>query len=163
MESVPPMTPEAAQASLQALTSARERIANRITSPWWYRVGTGLCMASGFVGMSLIMGNSGPGIPDGDSYPAGNLLIALGCCLVPCVLIWALRRSTGVSIDRYGPGTPGRYDAITFLLLAVAFVLQGWLGVPFAVAAAGVGAFVLAYAKERHIDALLRERVRKGK
>ena len=72
MASVPPMTPESARSSLQELTSAREHIANRITSPWWYRVGTGLCMAFGFVGMSLIMGNSGPGIPDGDSYPAGT-------------------------------------------------------------------------------------------
>jgi hypothetical protein len=59
MESVPPMTPEAAQASLQELTSAREHIANRITSRWWYRVGAALCMASGFAGMSLLTGNSG--------------------------------------------------------------------------------------------------------
>ena len=162
MESVPPMTPEAAQASLQELTSARERIASRITSPWWYRVGAALCVASGFVGTSLLIGNSGPGVPDGDSYPAGYVLVALGCCIGLPVLLWALHRSTGVSIDRYSQGM-ARHEIVMFSLIAVGFLLQGWLRVPFALAAVGVVAFVVMYDNERRIDISLRERVRAGR
>jgi hypothetical protein len=157
MESVPPMTPEAAQASLQELTSARERIANRITSPWWYRVGAALCMASGLVGMSLLTGNSGPG---GPGYPGGFELM-LVCCIGFPVLMWALHRSTGVSIDRYDEGV-ARYELVMFALIAVGFLLQGWLRVPFALAAVGIVASVVQYDIERRIDTSLRERVRVG-
>ena len=155
MESVPPMTPEAAQASLQELTSARERIANRITLPWWYRVGAALCMASGFVGMSLLTGNSGPG---GPGYP-GGIELTLGCCIGFPVLLWALHRSTGVSIDRYDEGV-ARHELVIFSLMAVGFLLQGWLRVPFALAAVGVVVLVVQYDIERRIDTSLRERVR---
>jgi hypothetical protein len=155
MESVPPMTPEAAQASLQELTTARERIASRITSPWWYRVGAALCMASGFVGMSLLIGNSGPGGP-GNS--AGTVLI-VGCCIGFPILLWTLHRSTGVSIARYSEGV-ARHELVIFSLMAVGFLLQGWLRVPFALAAVGVGVLVVQYDIERRIDTSLRERVR---
>jgi hypothetical protein len=73
--------------------------------------------------------------------------------------MWALHRSTGVSIDRYNEGV-ARYELVMFALIAVGFLLQGWLRVPFALAAVGVVAFVVQYDIERRIDTSLRERVR---
>ena len=86
-------------------------------------------------------------------------LIVLGACVAPIVLLWALNRSTGISIDRYSQGMAGWY-IVTFSLLVVAFVLQAFLHVPFALVAAGLVAYVVTYDRECRLDALLRDRVR---
>jgi hypothetical protein len=64
-----------------------------------------------------------------------------------------------VSIDRYDEGV-ARHELVIFSLMAVGFLLQGWLRVPFALAAVGVVVLVVQYDIERRIDTSLRERVR---
>lgn len=158
MESSSYTTPDSARAALRELTTVRGRIADRITSPWWYRVGVSLSTTCLFLGMGLVLGRPDPG---SGAEAASSLLIASGACVAPIALLWALKRSTGVSIDRYSQGMAG-WCIVMFSLLAVAFVLQQFVGVPFALAAAGVVAFVVTYDRERRIDAPLRERVRAG-
>lgn len=150
------MTPDSARTALQDLGAARERIAVRISSPWWYRVGIALCTACMFVGMGLLVGRPAPG---SGVEAASMSLIVLGACVAPIVLLWALNRSTGISIDRYSQGMAGWY-IVTFSLLVVAFVLQAFLHVTFALVAAGLVAYVVTYDRECRLDALLRERVR---
>ena len=151
-------TPDAARATLQALTSARERIADRVTAPWWYRSGAALRTACLFLGMGLVVGRPDPGSA---AETGSSLLIVLGACIAPVALLWGLKRSSGVSIDRYAQRMAAWYAAV-FSLLAVAFVLQQVLGVPHALAMAGVAAFVVTLVNERRIDAAVRERVRAG-
>lgn len=151
-------TPDAARATLLEIATAQERIADRVTSPWWYRLGAALSTACLFVGMGLVVGELDP---SGRAEAASSLLTALGACVAPVALLWALKRSTGVSIDRYSGAMAGWYIAM-FTLLAVGFVLQQVLDVTYALAGAGAVAFVVTLVNERRIDASLRERVRAG-
>jgi hypothetical protein len=111
-----------------------------------------------FVGMGVLVGRPTPG---GGAETAAVVLIALGACVGPIALLWALNRSTGVSIDRYSRGT-ARWSTALFTLLAGAFVLQEFVGVPHAVMISSIGAFVLTLVNENRIDTALRERVRTG-
>ncbi|WP_194861369.1 hypothetical protein [Dietzia sp. SYD-A1] len=141
---------------LQNLGVARERIAVRITAPWWYRVGAALSTACLYVGMGLLVGRPAP---DSGVEAVASSLIVLGACVAPVVLLWVLHRSTGVVIDRYAHGMAG-WCVVMVSLLVVAFVFQAFLHVPFALAAAGVIAFVVTYDRECRLDSLLRQRVR---
>ncbi len=149
-------TPDDARAALQETTDARQRLAERIISPSWYRLGAASCTASMFVGMGLLVGRPEAG---GSTESASTLLILFGAILGPMALLWALRRSTGVSIERYGEGL-GAWYVVVFGLLLLGFSLQAFVGVPFALPAAGVVAFVATVVTERRIDDLLRRRVR---
>jgi hypothetical protein len=156
MDSVPRATPDDALAVLRGLDDARGRLAERITSPWWYRLGAASCTASLFAGVGLMAGRSGTG---GASESASMLLIMLGAVVVPAVLLWALKRSTGVSVARYAEGL-GAWYAVVVPLFALGFALQVLAGVPSALFVAGAGGFVATLVRERQIDALLRRRVR---
>jgi len=159
MESGLPTTPDAARAALQDTTSARERIADRATAPWWYHLGAALSTASLFIGAGLVVGRSDPS----DAVETSStLLVAVGACLAPLALLGALKRSTGVSIDRYSHGLAAWY-VVVFTLFAGAFVLQQFWDVPHALAVAGVVALLATLVNERHLDASLRERVRAGR
>ncbi|QCB94795.1 hypothetical protein [Cellulomonas shaoxiangyii] len=158
MESSPNATPADAQAALRRLDDARERLAERITSPWWYRLGAAACTASMFVGAGLIVGRPASG---SSAESASMMLIVLGAIVAPMVLLWALRRSTGMSVERYAEGM-GTWYAVVFGLFAVGFVLQAFAGVPWAMTVAGVGAAVATVVRERSLDGLLRRRVRAG-
>lgn len=158
MESDPKATPDDALAALHELTDTRRRLAERITSPWWYRVGAGACTAALFIGAGLLVGRPEAG---SSAESASTLLIALGAILAPMVLLAALKRSTGISIERYGEGM-GTWCATVFGLFALGFALQAFAGVPLALPIAGVGAFVATVLRERRIDDLLRQRVRDG-
>ena len=159
MESEAFATPDSARAALEDLSSAREHIAERITAPWWYRMGAALSTACLFVGMGLIVGRPDTG---SGTEAISATLIALGACVGPIALLGALKRATGVSIDRYAQGMAGWY-IVVFSLLAIAFILPAFLGVSFALTVAGVVAFVVTYDRERRIDALLRDRVRENR
>lgn len=159
MESRDSVTPDEARAALQELTGAQERIAAQVVAPWWYRLGAALCTASLFVGMGLVVGQTNP---SDAAETASSLLIVLGAVVAPIALLAGLKRSTGVSVDRYSQGM-GVWYVIVFGLLAIAFVLQQFAGVPFALAAGGVGAFIATVFNERRIDALLGGRVRTGR
>ncbi|GAA1436904.1 hypothetical protein GCM10009616_37770 [Microlunatus lacustris] len=156
MESRDRATPDDARVALQETTNAGQRLAERMTSPWWYRLGAASCTASMFVGTGLLVGRPEAG---GSTESASTLLIVFGAILGPLALLWALRRSTGVSIERYGEGL-GAWYVVVFGLLVLGFALQAFAGVPFALSAAGVAAFVATVVTERRIDDLLRRRVR---
>lgn len=156
MENKDSVTPDDALATLQGLNSARQRIADRLTSPWWYRLGAALCTASLFVGTGLVVGVADP---SRSTETWSSLLVVLGAVVAPFALLSGLKRSTGVSVDRYAQGL-GAWYAVVFTLFAVAFALQQFAGVAHALTVAGAGAFLATLLTERHIDALLVDRVR---
>jgi len=159
MESDAGSSPEAARATLGELDTMRERIAHRVAAPWWYRTGMAVSTACLFLGMGVLVGRPEPG---SGAEAASTLIIVLGACVAPIALLWALKRSTGVSIDRYTRGMTGWYVCM-FVLLGAAFVLQAFLNAPFALAGAGVVAFVVTLVNEHRLDASLRARVRAGR
>ena len=158
MESDSRATPNDARAALQEIIDTRRRLAERITSPWWYRLGAAACTASLFLGVGLLVGRPEAG---NSTESASMLLIVFGAILAPMALLTALKRSTGVSIERYGEGL-GTWYAVVFGLFALGFVLQAFVGVALALPVAGIGAFVATVLTERRIDDLLRRRVRDG-
>lgn len=156
MENKDSVTPDDALTTLQELDSAQQRLADRVASPWWYRLGAALCTASLFVGTGLVVGKSDP---SGAAETWSSLLVVVGAVVAPLALLAGLKRSTGVSVDRYAQGL-GAWYAVVFTLFAVAFALQQFAGVPHALIVAGVGAFLATLLTERRIDALLVDRVR---
>lgn len=158
MESSPRATPDAARTALHEVDDARRRLARQIATPWWYRVGSASCTASMFVGTGLLVGR-----PEAGSAAESTalMLVVFGAILAPMVLLWALRRSTGMSVERYAEGM-GTWYAVVFGLFAVGFVLQAFAGVPWAMTVAGVGGAVATVVRERSLDGLLRRRVRAG-
>jgi hypothetical protein len=158
MESRNVPTPGEARSAIQELTEARQRIAERVASPWWYRWGAAASTASLFVGTGLVVG---PADPSGDLDTVSTLLTVTGAVVAPAVLLTALKRSTGVSVDRYARGL-GAWYAVVFGLFAVAFGLQHLGIAPLALPVAGVGAFLATLVTERRIDSLLAERVGAG-
>ncbi|MCC2334953.1 hypothetical protein [Cellulomonas wangsupingiae] len=158
MESSGSPTPDDALALLRDVDTARESLAGRVGSPWWYRLGAALSTASMFVGMGLVVGRPAAG---SDAESASTLLVVLGACVAPAVLMYCLHRATGVAVDRYVHGMLPWYLQV-FGLLALGFVLQAFLDVPLALVAAGAVAFVVTYDRERRIDARLRAQVVAG-
>ncbi|WP_220457980.1 MULTISPECIES: hypothetical protein [unclassified Actinotalea] len=158
METRESATPDDARAALRQLDDARALLAERIASPWWYRLGAASCTTSMFVGMGLLVGR-----PEarGTTESVATLLITLGAVVAPVVLLWALKRATGVSVERYAEGL-GAWYVVVFGLLALAFALQAFAGVPAALHVAGAVAFVATVVTERRIDERLRRRVRAG-
>lgn len=151
-------TSHEARVALRELADARLRLAERVTSPWWYRLGAASCTASLFVGTGLVVGRPQAG---SGTESASTLLVALGAVLAPLGLLWALRRSTGVSVERYDVGL-GAWYVIVFGLFLSGLGLQAFAGVHYALPVAGVGAFVATVVTEARIDDLLRRRVRAG-
>ncbi|WP_243885026.1 hypothetical protein [Cellulomonas fengjieae] len=156
MESSPRATPDAARTALQGVDDARRRLATQISTPWWYRVGSASCTASMFVGTGLLVGRPEAG---GATESTAMMLVVFGAILAPMVLLWALKRSTGVSVERYAQGL-GAWYVVVFSLFALGFALQAFAGVPWALLAAGAVGFVATLLSERRIDGLLRRRVR---
>jgi len=159
MESSDSVTPDEARAALQDFTGAQDRIAAQVTSPWWYRLGAALCTASLFVGMGLVVGRTDP---SDAAETTSSLLVVLGAVVAPVALLAGLKRSTGVSVDRYSQGM-GPWYLVVFLLLAITFALQQFAGIPLAMAVGGIGAFIATLLSERRIDAVLGSRVRTGR
>ena len=158
MESEFEGTPDDARAALQEITDTRRRLAARIASPWWYRLGAAACTASLFLGVGLLVGRPEAG---SSTESASTLLIVFGAIFAPMALLAALKRSTGISVERYSEGL-GTWYAVVFGLFALGLVLQAFVGVPLALPVAGVGAFVATVLTERRLDDLLRRRIRDG-
>jgi hypothetical protein len=159
MESRHIESPDDAQAALRQVDRTQQRLATRLAAPWWYRLGAALCTLSLFVGMGLITGR-----PDADDSAgsAASLIVVVGAVVGPSALLVALRRWSGVSLDRYAEGM-GPWYAVVFGLLGVAFVLQAFAGVPFALLGAGALAFVATFVNERRLDDVVRRRVMAGR
>lgn len=137
--------------AIRGAARAREKLAERVTAPWWYTVGVALSVFAIFLGLGLVEGL--PGL--GDQGTAGNALIAAGAVIAPVALVSALKNATGVSTDRYANGL-GWWYAVAFVLLALGFALQAYADVPFALPVAGVVALVATVMRERQIDTVLR-------
>jgi len=144
-----------ARDALRDVGHARDNLASRLRAPWWYRIGVALCTLALFVGMGLYVGN------ENTSDTLANTVIVLGAVVAPAVLLALLKNATGVSIDRYSKGL-GSWCVLVFGLLIIAFPLQAWAGVRYALPVAGVIAGVATYFRERRIDTLVQDRVRGG-
>ncbi|MFJ5806788.1 hypothetical protein [Streptomyces sp. NPDC093093] len=149
-----PSTPDAAHAlaALDTAAESRARMADRITSPWWYHGGLGLAFALAFASMSLRMANWAVG-------PFILVVFGLG---------WALRRSTGVSMDRYlsTPGASQLFMAYVVALAALAatgMYLEWGADVRWAIAGAGVLIGALTTGMGFRIDAAARRDLRAGR
>lgn len=154
MESSKQPSPNAAHEAMRDIEQARANLAARVESPWWYRVGAALATTSIFVGMGLTL-------TDGVSETLATTVLVLGAIVGPAALLAALKRSTGISVDRYAEGL-GSWYVIVFGLLVVSFALQLWVGVPHAMLVAGVVAGVCTLLRERRIDDIVRRRIRAG-
>ncbi|MFD4141788.1 hypothetical protein [Streptomyces sp. NPDC058572] len=141
-----------AHAALSAVDESRARVARRVTGPWWYHGGLGLAVALVFASMSLRVANWAVG---------AFVLVVLG-------LGWALKRSTGVAIDRY-TGTPGASRLFGIYLLAfvglaaVGMYLEWGADVRWAIAGAGVLIGALTTGLGYRIDAAARRDLRAGR
>lgn len=144
-----------AQLALDQLARVRRTMSARVRAPWWYSWGAALCTASIFVGIGLL-----PMTEEGSTaLPTG--LVVLGAIVGPSVLTVRLRRTAGVSVDRYARGMAW-WHLVVFGLLAVGLVVQIWLQVPHALFVGAGVALVATVLLERHIDRLLVRRVTTG-
>lgn len=143
-----------AHESLQHIHHSRDKLAQRMTTPWWYKLGAALAIFAGFAGIGLV--TEGPGTATYES--AGNLAVILGAIIIPALLLAVLKRTSGVVTDRYVKDARWWY-ALVFGLLIAALVLQSYAGVPYALIFAGVLAFVATLFRERHVDTLQRRRL----
>lgn len=148
-------SPDDARRALEDVDNSRRSIARRISAPWWYRLGTAICTAGLFVGAGLTTA------PGDEPSSLGALLTVTLAVLAPLALLRALKRATGVSIDRYASGV-GTWYAAVFSLFGVALAIQVAAEVAFILPAAGAVAFVATLILEQRIDAQLRERVQTG-
>ncbi|MEU4834828.1 hypothetical protein [Streptosporangium sp. NPDC023615] len=145
--------PAAARAALDSVAEMRAHTAERITSPWWYHAGLGVAMAGACISISMRWASYG---------------VPLFLILVPFALTAALKRSTGLSIDRY-TSTPGARSAYGLYMLPVlvvvgfAMYLEWGAGVYGAVAVAGVLIGVFTVVMGYRMDEALRADVRAGR
>lgn len=141
--------PRAAQAALDDIASMRGRVARRITSPWWYRIGFGLTLAAVLVGFGI----GGTALTTAAGF--GGIAVMSG-------LATRFTRVTGVSLDRYA-SRPGAVFGIGVVVLVIAGLAvrsgvgQWWATLPFAAALV-----VFTVLMEPRIDADVRRRLRGG-
>lgn len=135
---------------LDSVHVARSRLADRLASPWWYKLIAALSTASLFVAISFTL--------DDIFFSTAMALFVFGAIVGPSLGLAALRRATGVSINRYGEGL-GVWYLVVFGIMIVAFVLQYLLQVPYVYYVGAVVAFVATLWLEFHIDRLLRKRM----
>lgn len=151
-------SPDDAQRALEEVAGSRRTIAERVSTPWWYRLGSATCTAGLFVGAGL---STAPGTPGDEPSSLGTALTVALAVVGPLALLAALKRATGVSVDRYASGL-GTWYAVVFSLFGVALTVQVATGVAYVLPAAGVLAFVATLVTEQRIDVRLRERVASG-
>ncbi|GAA5174104.1 hypothetical protein GCM10023321_77250 [Pseudonocardia eucalypti] len=140
--------PTAAKAALRDVHIARDRLADRIETPWWYRVALGLSMAFTFIAI-------GSG-----SEPVALIGGIVGCAVIPSVLMWAASRSTGVSMDRYRSAPANLYALGLFALAGLGLWLRFGLGLTWAMIPAGLLALALTLVMEPRIDVAARGNLR---
>ena len=138
---------------MDSVTAARSRLAERMASPWWYKLVAGLCTASLFVAISFTL--------DDIFFSTAMALFVFGAVVGPSANVAALKRSTGVAVDRYRGGM-GTWYLTVFGVLVVGFVLQYLLSVPNVLHVGAAVAFAATIWLEFHIDRLLRRRIAGG-
>ncbi|WP_310726704.1 hypothetical protein [Streptomyces sp. N2A] len=148
------LDPATARAALDGVSGARARIADRIKSPWWYHPGIGLSLAFAFASPSI----------DWDLIPYG---VILGVGLIPMLLAFLLKRSTGVGVDHYMATEGTRHLAMKYSLLLTGLIVTGavlqWaVGLRWAMAGCGLAAFLLTTFTGHRIEQALHRDVREG-
>ncbi|MEU1277917.1 hypothetical protein [Streptomyces sp. NPDC005805] len=143
---------EAARRALGEAAASRARVADSVSSPWWFHSGLGLAFALVCVSISLRWANWAMG-------PFVLVVLGLG---------WALRRSSGISFDRYTstPGAArvfGAYLLACLVLVASGMTLEWGFGVPWAVAGAGLVTGVLTVVMGHRVDTTVRRELREGR
>ncbi|MEU6717000.1 hypothetical protein ABZ897_36530 [Nonomuraea sp. NPDC046802] len=126
-------------------------MADGITSPWWYHVGLGLSLAFALASMSLRFASFG--VP--------------GAMLAFFLLTWALKRTTGLALDRYSATAGARRVSTVHVLTSLALVLPAavleWgFDVIGALAVAGVLVGVLTVIMGYRVDEAVRRDLRAG-
>lgn len=144
--------PDDADRTLGEVAQTRAALALRLVAPWWYRLGAALCTASLFTGIGLFPTH------ESGSDSLAYALVVLGAIVGPAALTTALKRTTGVAMDRYAQGM-GLWYLVVFGLLTVGLVVHVWLQVPYALFAGAAVAFVATLLLERHIDRLTARRL----
>lgn len=138
---------------MDSVQDARSRLAERLASPWWYKLIAALSTASLFVAISFTL--------DDIFFSSAMALVVFGAIVGPSVNVAELKRRTGVAVDRYRDGL-GAWYLTVFGILVVGFVLQYLLGVPYVLYVGAGVAFVATIWLEFHIDRLLRRRMEGG-
>lgn len=142
--------------TLDDIRQAHRRLASRVRAPWWYHLGAALCTASLFVGIGLFMRADLAGTDSGESM--ATALVILGAIFGPPLLLAALKHRTGVAMDRYSRGL-GAWYGVVFGTFAIAMATQILTGLPHLLFLGAGVAFVATLLLERHIDALLAQRL----
>ncbi|MBT2426780.1 hypothetical protein J7F02_14125 [Streptomyces sp. ISL-112] len=143
---------EAARRALGEAAASRARVADSVSSPWWFHSGLGLAFALVCAAISLRWAEWAMG-------PFVLVVLGLG---------WALRRTSGVTFDRY-TSTPdaaryfGVYLLACLVLVATGMTLEWGFDVRWAVACAGLVAGVLTVVMGFRIDTTVRRELRAGR
>ena len=151
----PASSARSARAALEGVRAARGLVADRVRSPWWYHPALGISFAFAFATVSISWGL----IPYG---------VIIGLSLVPTVLTLAVKRTTGVAIDRY-MATPGArresyvYSLLFVLLIAAGLALEWAADLRWSMAGCGVLVLVLTVVMGRRIEEALALDLRAGR
>ncbi|MEV7897463.1 hypothetical protein [Streptomyces cyaneofuscatus] len=143
---------EAARRALGEAAASRARVADSVSSPWWFHSGLGLAFALVCAAISLRWADWAMG-------PFVVVVLGLG---------WALSRTSGVTFDRY-TSTPdaaryfGAYLLVCLVLVASGMTLEWGFDVRWAVAGAGLVAGVLTVVMGYRVDATVRRELRAGR
>ncbi|MET9091364.1 hypothetical protein ABZX72_04675 [Streptomyces cyaneofuscatus] len=143
---------EAARRALGEVATSRARVADRVSSPWWFHSGLGLAFALACAAISLRWADWAMG-------PFVLAVLGLG---------WAIRRTSGVTFDRY-TSTPdaaryfGAYLLACLVLVASGMTLEWGFDVRWAIAGAGLVASVLTVVMGHRVDATVRRELRAGR
>lgn len=146
-----------AHTALADVGSARESVAARLVTPWWYHPALGLIIGAIVVTAAL------------DLHNAIRLPVALGGAVGIGLLVGAYQRLTGLWVDMRNLGRGSRAWWLAYAVLVVVLVgtsliptfsgtaLPPWLAALMG-AAAVIGTIVLG----RRVDATMREEIRTG-
>ncbi|RLV67647.1 hypothetical protein STAN_3171 [Streptomyces sp. CBMAI 2042] len=143
---------EAARRALGEVATSRARVADSVSSPWWFHSGLGLTFALACAAISLRWTDWAMG-------PFVLAVLGLG---------WAIRRTSGVTFDRY-TSTPdaardfGAYLLACLVLASSGMTLEWGFDVRWAIAGAGLVAGVLTVVMGYRVDATVRRELRAGR
>ncbi|MDX3377931.1 hypothetical protein PV390_26370 [Streptomyces sp. ME02-6991-2A] len=143
---------EAARRALGEAAASRARVADSVSSPWWFHGGLGLAFVLVCAAISLRWA---------DWVMGPFVLVVLG-------LGWALRRTSGVTFDRYTSAPDaaryfGAYLLACLVLVASGMTLEWGFDVRWAVACAGLVAGALTVVMGYRVDATVRRELRAGR
>lgn len=146
--------------TLEDIQQVQRRLATCVQAPCWYHLGAAVCTASLFLGIGLYMRADLAGLADGTTL--ATTLTILVAIIGPALLLAALKRRTGIAVDRYARGL-GAWYAVVFGMFAIAIAVQIATGLTQLLFLGAAVGFVATLLLERHIDHLLQQRLEPGR